>query len=276
MTARPTVLSIAGSDSGGGAGIQADLAAIGWFGGFGVTAITAVTAQNPAGVSGVYPVPPEGVAAQIDAVFAAFSVAAVKTGMLFSAPVVETVTAALGRYHPRWVVADPVMVATSGARLLREDAVAALRQRLLPAASVITPNWPEAEVLAGRPLRTLAEAGAAALELSEACGGAWVLVKGGHGSGPQAVDVLACGGRCWTFRAPRVAAPTTHGTGCSLSAAIAVCLALGYEPPEAVRRGKAYVLGRLRTAFPAGPGAWAMAPPAELPLREVEVGEGRP
>jgi len=273
-----TVLTIAGSDSGGGAGIQADLAAIAWFGGFGTTAITAVTAQNPSAVTGVYPIPPEGVAAQIAAVFSAFSVGAVKTGMLFSSPLIETVAAAVAVHRPRWLVVDPVMVATSGARLLRDDAVEALRERLLPRASLITPNLPEAEVLVGRRLAGVAEARQAALELASR-DGAWVLVKGGHGQGDVAIDVLAHGAQCWEYRAPRVGAATTHGTGCSLSAAIAVCLAQGDTPLVAVRRAKAYVLARLRNCIQVGPEAWAMAPPEALPDTEVvvaEVADGRP
>jgi len=272
---RPTVLTIAGSDSGGGAGIQADLAAIAWFGGFGATAITAVTAQNPVAVEGVYPVSPKGVTAQIEAVFSVFSVAAVKTGMLFRSAVVEAVAAALLRHPPRWLVVDPVMVATSGAKLLQDDAVTALRERLLPRASLITPNLPEAEVLLGRRIGGVAEMTAAAAELSGGYG-AWVLVKGGHGQGDEATDVLAHAGRCWEFRGPRVEAATTHGTGCSLSAAIAVCLARGAAPPEAVRQAKAYVLARLRNCVRVGPHVWTMMPPAERQDAEIVVVDGQP
>lgn len=273
---RPTVLSIAGSDSGGGAGIQADLAAFAYFGTFGTTAITAITAQNPAGVRGVYPVDPLGAAAQIDAVFDGFAVAAVKTGMLFSASLIDRVAECLERHPPRWLVVDPVMVATSGARLLQDDAVAVLRNRLLPLASLITPNLPETEVLLGRGLATDEEARTAALELAARYPGVWALVKGGHGSGAVATDVLAHAGRLWLFSAPREAVPTTHGTGCSLSAAIAACLALGAGPVAAVRRAKAYVLGRLRTCAVVGPGTWAMLPPHDLPLPDIQVTECQP
>ena len=272
---RPTVLTIAGSDSGGGAGIQADLAAIAWFGGFGTTAITAVTAQSPAAVTGVYPLPALGVSAQMEAVFGAFAVAAAKTGMLFSAALIEVVAEALGRHRPQWLVVDPVMVASSGARLLQDTAVEALCGRLLPLASLTTPNLPEAEVLLGRPVRTAAEIRTAAFELAQRYGG-WVLVKGGHGHGDLASDTLADGTHGWTYSAPRVAAPTTHGTGCSLSAAIAVCLAQGAAPAEAVRQAKAYVLARLRNCVQVGPSAWAMAPPRDLPLAEIEVSECLP
>ena len=264
----PTVLSIAGSDSGGGAGIQADLAAFAWFGAFGTTAITAVTAQNPQGVTGIYPIEPAGVAAQIEAVYAGFTVAAVKTGMLFSAGVIEAVAQSLVRQGPAWLVVDPVMVASSGAKLLCDDAVAALCARLLPLATVITPNLPEAEVLLGRTLGSEAAAVQAALDLAQRYG-AWVVVKGGHGRGERAVDVLAHAGDAWLLSAPRQAAPTTHGTGCSLSAAMAACLARGDTPAEALRQAKAYVLARLRSCRRLGPATWAMLPPRELPLHEV-------
>jgi hydroxymethylpyrimidine/phosphomethylpyrimidine kinase len=271
---RPTVLSIAGSDSGGGAGIQADLAAFAYFEVIGTTAITAVTAQNPHAVTGVYPVEPAGLAAQIDAVFGGFAIAAVKTGMLFSAALIEQVAARLAQHRPRWLVVDPVMVATSGATLLRDDAVEALCSKLLPMAALITPNLPEAEALVRRPIRSAAEAEAAAVELSGRYG-CWALVKGGHGRSDRAVDVLVHAGHTWRFSAPRQAAPTTHGTGCSLSAAIAAGLATGETPPESVRRAKAYVLGRLRSCQAVGPETWVMLPPCSLPLQDIEVTESR-
>jgi hydroxymethylpyrimidine/phosphomethylpyrimidine kinase len=272
---RPTVLSIAGSDSGGGAGIQADLAAFAYFKATGTTAITAVTAQNPHAVTGVYPVEPVGVAAQIDAVFARFAVAAVKTGMLFSAVLIEQVAARLAHYRPRWLVVDPVMVASSGARLLCPDAVETLCSRLLPLASLITPNLPETEVLVRRQIRSEEDGLRAAGELS-ARYGCWVLVKGGHGSGGRATDALVQADRAWVLSAPRQAAPTTHGTGCSLSAASAACLAWGEAPPDAVRRAKAYVLGRLRSCSAVGPDTWVMLPPESLPLQDIQVTESRP
>ena len=272
---RPTVLSVAGSDSSGGAGIQADLAAFAYFEVTGTTAVTAVTAQNPQAVTGVYPVDPLGVAAQIDAVFGGFAVAAVKTGMLFSAAHIDQVAARLAHHRPRWLVVDPVMVATSGARLLRDDAVETLCGRLLPMASLITPNLPEAEVLLRRPIGSDEEALRAAVELSSRYG-CWALVKGGHGSGGVAVDALVHDGQAWVFSAPRQSAPTTHGTGCSLSAAIAACLARGDAPPAAVRRAKAYVLGRLRSCLAVGPDTWVMTPPRSLPLQDIQVIESRP
>ena len=272
---RPTVLSIAGSDSGGGAGIQADLAAFAYFETSGTTAITAVTAQNPHAVTGVYPVEPSGVAAQIDAVFSGFAVAAVKTGMLFSATLIDQVAARLIQHRPPWLVVDPVMVASSGAKLLCDDAVEALCARLLPLASLITPNLPEAAVLLRRPIHSADEMLRAAVELSERYG-CWVLVKGGHGGGGQAADALVHDGHAWILSAPRQSAPTTHGTGCSLSAACAACLAHGEAPPDAVRRAKAYVLGRLRSCQAAGPDTWVMLPPRSLPLQDIQVTESRP
>jgi hydroxymethylpyrimidine/phosphomethylpyrimidine kinase len=202
-------------------------------------------------------------------------VAAVKTGMLFSAVLIDQVVARLAQHRPRWLVVDPVMVATSGARLLRDDAVEGLCARLLPMASIITPNLPEAEVLLGRQIRSDEEVLRAAGELS-ARYGCWALVKGGHGSGGRAADALAHAGRAWVLSAPRQSVPTTHGTGCSLSAAIAACLAWGEAPPEAVWRAKAYVLGRLRSCLAAGPDTWVMLPPRSLPLQDVQVTENRP
>jgi hydroxymethylpyrimidine/phosphomethylpyrimidine kinase len=273
---RPTVLSIAGSDSGGGAGIQADLAAFSWFGTHGTTAITAVTAQNPQAVRGVVALEPDAVQAQIEAVFEAFTVAAVKTGMLFSAPIIRRVAACLRQHRAPGLVVDPVMVATSGARLLQADAVAALLDDLVPLATLITPNLPETAVLLGRPVSTPDEARAAAVALARRQAGLWVLVKGGHADGPEAEDLLAHGDRLWGLRAPRQTARTTHGTGCSLSAAIAAGLARGLEPLEAVRQSKAYVLGRLAAVAQVGPAAWAMVPPEALPLEAIHVTEYRP
>ncbi len=273
---RPTVLSIAGSDSGGGAGIQADLAAFAWFGTHGTTAITAVTAQNPHAVRAVVALEPGAVQAQIEAVFEAFAVAAVKTGMLFSAPIIRRVAACLRQRRPTSLVVDPVMVATSGARLLQPDAVAALLEDLLPLATLVTPNLPETAVLIGRPVSTPDEARAAAVALAQRQPGLWVLVKGGHAEGPEAEDFLAHEGRLWGLRAPRRTARTTHGTGCSLSAAIAAGLARGQTPLEAVRQGKAYVLGRLGAVVQVGPAAWALSPPEVLPLEAVHVNEYQP
>jgi len=267
-TYRGTALSIAGSDSGGGAGIQADLAAFAYFGVHGTTAITAVTAQNPAAVTGIEALSPELVRAQIAAVRSAFSLGAVKTGMLFSAPIIEAVAESLADLGGTGLVVDPVMVATSGARLLREDAQAALIGCVLPLATLVTPNLPEAEILLGRPIAGGKAAAAAAQELATRYGTA-VVVKGGHADSERVTDFLATGTSLHAFHAPRVPAPTTHGTGCSLSSAVAACLALGDGLPVAFRRAKAYVLGRLRTCWQAGPDTAVMCPPPELPVADI-------
>ncbi len=223
----PRCLTIAGSDSGGGAGIQADLKAFARAGCFGMTAVVALTAQNTVGVTAVHEVPPEFVAAQLEAVFSDLGVDAAKTGMLFSAPVVEAVADFLAE-HPVPLVVDPVMVASSGARLLREDAVEALRTRLFPLATVVTPNLPEAEVLAGGPgcpeelARRLHELGALA-----------VIVTGGHGE--AGADVLFDGRVAVRIPVERHAVAATHGAGCTHSATLAALLARGLSLEEAAR-----------------------------------------
>ncbi len=264
-------LTVAGSDSGGGAGIQADLRAFTAFGVFGTAALAAVTAQNPRGVTGIAAVPVETVRQQLSAVLEAFTVGAVKTGMLFSADIIRAVATELGARPGLPVVVDPVMIATSGAKLLHDDAVACLCADLLPRAFLVTPNLPETEALTGRSLRTPAEIRAAAMELAGRCG-CRVLVKGGHGVLTPGEDILCDGAGFWTFRTPAVANPaSTHGTGCSLSAAIAANLALGRDLPDAVRHAKAYVYGALRNARPVGPGTFAMWPAKRLPLDAVEM-----
>ncbi len=241
--ALPVVLSIAGSDSGGGAGIQADLKAFTALGTFGTTAITCLTAQNPSDVRGIQAARPAMVALQIDAVCDGFAVAAVKTGMLYSAPIIAAVAAALARRRLRRLVVDPVMVATSGARLLRADAVHALCRRLLPLATVVTPNLPEAEVLCGKSIRTFDAARAAAAAIARqyriAC-----VVKGGHLGGRTVADILFLAGRFHVFRAPRLDV-ATHGTGCMFSAALAALLARGAPLPRAVQDAQRYVHGVL-------------------------------
>jgi hydroxymethylpyrimidine/phosphomethylpyrimidine kinase len=269
IPSRPVALTIAGSDSGGGAGIQADLRAFSFFETFGTTAITAVTAQNPLEVTDVHPIPPETVSRQQKAVFDAFAVAAVKTGMLFSAEIIEAVVAGLGSVPPVPLVVDPVMVATSGAKLLREDAVAAMCERLLPLATVITPNIPETEIICGRPLRTPSSMMAAALELARRYD-CTVVVKGGHDPAFPSVDTVACSSGCWKLSSPVAMAASAHGTGCSLSAAIAACLARGDEPLLAVRKAKAYVFGALCSCVKVGPELFAMSPPLTLPLDSIE------
>jgi hydroxymethylpyrimidine/phosphomethylpyrimidine kinase len=263
---------VAGSDSGGGAGIQADLAAFAYFEVFGTTAITAVTAQNPTEVTAIRALSPGIVAAQIEAVFAAFAVGAVKTGMLFDADIIRAAAGALARRSRIPLVVDPVMVATSGARLLRDDAIRCLREELLPLAAVITPNLPEAEILAGRPLDSRERVRDAALALAREFE-ATVMIKGGHAEGAEAWDIVSDGRRIQELAAPRAAAPGFHGTGCSLSAAAAALLARGEAVPEALRRAKAYVLGRLRRSIRVGPETWGMAPPAMLPLADIRIRE---
>ena len=265
----PVALTIAGSDSGGGAGIQADLRAFRHLSVFGTSALTAITAQNPKGVTDVHAVPPASVSKQIEAVFAEFWVGAVKTGMLFSPELIHAVVDALAPHRRVPLVVDPVMVATSGARLLREDAVEALCQALLPQASLITPNIPEAEILSDRRLSSVDDRRDAAAQLSARFGCA-LMLKGGHQVSDQAVDLFCEGGRCWQLTSRAVRAPTTHGTGCSLSAAIAACLAKGQSPLEACRTAKAYVLGSLRCCRQVGRDAWAMELPSEVDVGQVD------
>jgi hydroxymethylpyrimidine/phosphomethylpyrimidine kinase len=247
----PVVLTIAGSDSGGGAGIQADLKTFSALGAFGASAITCITAQNPDAVTGVEAVSPKLIARQIEAVFAGFPVAAAKTGMLFSAEIIRTVTRVLKRAPRLPLVVDPVMIATSGARLLRDDAMAALCRDLLPMATVITPNLHEAEVLAGCRILTLNQLKKAALAISQRFGTACV-AKGGHLPGPEVVDVLCAGGEFTLYTAPRARVRETHGTGCAFSAALAAALAHGTNLEESVAVAKCFVGGALRKALPAG------------------------
>ncbi len=249
----PSVLTIAGSDSSAGAGIQADLKTCAAVDVYCTTAITAVTAQNTIGVTAVHALPPEIVAAQIDAVVADIRPDAVKTGMLANAAIIEVVAEKLRAYSLSNLVVDPVMVAKSGDRLLRQDAVDALRVLLLPLAKVVTPNIPEAEVLIGRSLRTDAEIRDAAREI-QAMGARSVVIKGGHRQGDTAVDLLFDGSDFHEFSAPRIETTSTHGTGCTFAAAIAAFLARGESVPDAVRQAKDFVTEALRSASPIGSG----------------------
>jgi len=248
----PVVLTIAGSDSGGGAGIQADLKTFAALGTHGTTAITCLTAQNPAGVRAIQAVRPVIVRQQVEAVFDGFNPAAIKTGMLFSRAIVREVIDLL-RTHPDVpVVVDPVMVATSGAVLLQPSAIRLLQNELLPRATVMTPNVDEAAHLVGAPLRTLNDLQTAARALHRRHGCA-VLVKGGHlRSEPEAVDVLFDGQHEWLLRAPFVRGVGTHGTGCTFSAAIAAHLAHGVGLLEAVRRAKQFVTAAIATSVRIG------------------------
>ncbi|OIP18239.1 MAG: bifunctional hydroxymethylpyrimidine kinase/phosphomethylpyrimidine kinase [Comamonadaceae bacterium CG2_30_59_20] len=244
----PRVLSIAGSDSGGGAGIQADLKTFAALGCFGMTAITALTAQNTCGVRAIHSVPPEMLRAQIDAVLEDIGADAVKVGMLHSPEIVRTVAQAIDRHHLSRVVFDPVMVATSGAKLIDDPAIAVLVAELFPRATLITPNLDEAALLVGRPLVCAQDMAQAAAELL-ANGARAVLLKGGHLAGDVVMDLLlpAEGEPLW-MQAPRIATANTHGTGCTLSSAIAAHLALGAPLIDAVQQARAFV----RQALQAG------------------------
>ena len=241
----PRLLTIAGSDSGGGAGIQADLKTFSALGCFGMTAITALTAQNTTGGRAIHGVPPDMLRDQIDAVVEDIGVDAVKIGMLHSPDIVRTVAEAIDRHNLQHVVLDPVMVATSGAVLIDSPAIAALVKDLFGRAVLITPNLDEAALLVGRPLASEADMQAAAQELL-AKGARAVLLKGGHLAGDVVSDLLqvAAGQPLW-MRAPRIATANTHGTGCTLSSAIAAYLALGYTLIDAVEAARTFVRGAL-------------------------------
>jgi hydroxymethylpyrimidine/phosphomethylpyrimidine kinase len=241
-----TALTIAGSDSGGGAGIQADLKTFAAFGVHGTSAITAITAQNTLGVSAVQALDPALVTAQIEAVAADFQISATKIGMLANASTIDAVADAIGRLSLANLVVDPVMVAKGGDHLLDPAAVASLRERLIPLAAVLTPNVPEAEALTGLSISSLDDQREAAARLV-ALGARVVIVKGGHLSG-RAIDIWHDGGRTVELEADRIDTPHTHGTGCTFSSAIAAGLALGHDLETAARRAKAYVTGAIRHA----------------------------
>lgn len=260
-----TALTIAGSDSGGGAGIQADLKTFAALGVYGTSAITALTAQNTMAVTGVHLAPPAFVAAQIDAVVADLGCDAVKTGMLATAAIVDVVAAAIHRHRLPNLVVDPVMVAKSGDHLLHPDAVDAVRRRLVPLAQVVTPNVPEAEILSGLAIRTLADAVSAG-RVIRGMGATAVVVKGGHLDRDDIVDVLVDGDRVVEIHGPRVPGVHTHGTGCTFAAATAARLALGDDVEAAVRAAQTYVREAMRVGVPLGAGhrpldhQWATRP----------------
>ena len=241
------VLTIAGSDSGGGAGIQADLKTIAANGCYGMSVITALTAQNTLGVSGIHAVPVDFVAAQLDAVLSDIGVDAVKIGMLFSPELIRTVAKGLQQCAPARIVLDPVMVAQSGDKLLQDEAIDALKQYLIPQAELITPNLPEASVLLGREIRDYSAIEAAAQELL-ALGCANVLIKGGHLESGDSDDCLYLGAENTMLVLPceRIATQNNHGTGCTLSSAIASHMAKGSTVAEAVRAGKHYITEAIR------------------------------
>ncbi|MDH3712332.1 MAG: bifunctional hydroxymethylpyrimidine kinase/phosphomethylpyrimidine kinase [Gammaproteobacteria bacterium] len=242
VTRTPVVLAIAGSDSGGGAGIQADLKAIAACGAYGAAAVTALTAQNTLGVQGVFIVPAQFVAQQIDSVMQDIGADVWKIGMLGSVDVIECVAERALHYNVERLVLDPVMVAKGGDRLLPDDAGEALRRSLLPLALLVTPNHHEAGVLAERPIHNVDDMHVAAAAI-QACGARNVLVKGGDlpGAGEQSIDVLFDGHGYRVFSAPRIASKNTHGTGCTLASAIAAELAAGRSVEEAIGNAKAYV-----------------------------------
>jgi hydroxymethylpyrimidine/phosphomethylpyrimidine kinase len=244
----PIALTIAGSDSSGGAGIQADLKTFAALGVYGASAISALTAQNTKGVIRIHPVPAEFVFAQIDAVFVDLSVGAVKIGMVAQRDVIEVIATSLTRWQPKHVVFDPVMVATSGDRLLAPDAVDALRTVLIPRADIITPNLPEAAALLDEAVADTESAIEAQGKRLLSLGCKAVLIKGGHGSGPESIDYFVTPERVIALPAPRVETRNTHGTGCTLSSAIAAGLAKGQDMETAVRSAKAYVSAAIAAA----------------------------
>jgi hydroxymethylpyrimidine/phosphomethylpyrimidine kinase len=252
-----TALTIAGSDSGGGAGIQADIKTFAALGVYGTSAITAVTAQNTLGVTGFVTLPSDIIVAQMEAVASDIGVDAVKTGMLATAAIVEAVSAAISDLDLPHVVVDPVMVAKSGDRLLEDEAVSAIRTELLRRAFVVTPNAPEAEILAGIQVRTPADAREAARRILK-LGPSAVLVKGGHLEGDEIVDILYDGQRFTEMRGPRLESRNSHGSGCTFAAALTANLALGQPLVEAARLAREYVVGAIRHGLPIGRGRGPM------------------
>jgi len=255
---QPVALTIAGSDSGAGAGIQADLKTFAALGVYGLSVITAVTAQNTIGVRAVQEIDVAVVTAQLDAVAEDFPITALKTGMLSSARIIGAVAGGLRRHRLSNLVVDPVMVAKSGDRLLREDAVDALRRDLLPLAEVVTPNLPEAEVISGHSISSLADRLSAARAIM-ALGARAVVVKGGHAPGDPVIDLLVTGRGVHEFRARRINTTSTHGTGCTFSAAIAAGLALGLDLEASVARAREYVSLALERVQPLGHGHGPLA-----------------
>lgn len=253
---RKTALTIAGSDCSGGAGIQADIKTMMANGVYAMSAVTALTAQNTTGVAAIMEVTPEFLGQQLDSVFTDIRPDAVKIGMVSSGALIEKIGEKLTEYKAENIVVDPVMVATSGARLISEEAVAVLKERLLPLAALLTPNIPEAEVLSGKRIRSPKEMELAAKSISETYHCA-VLCKGGH-SISDANDLLYCSGDATWFRGKRIPNPNTHGTGCTLSSAIASNLAKGYDLSKAVEQAKAYLSDALNAMLDLGAGSGPM------------------
>ena len=251
-----TALTIAGSDSSGGAGIQADIKTMICNGVYAMSAVTALTAQNTTGVTGIMEVTPEFLGEQLDNIFRDIRPDAVKIGMVSSAALIKMIAEKLKEYHADNIVVDPVMVATSGAKLIEDDAVSALKEYLLPMAAVLTPNIPETEVLSGTPVKTEKDMITAAKTISETYHCA-VLCKGGHQLN-DANDLLYRDGSCQWFYGKRIDNPNTHGTGCTLSSAIASNLAKGFSLDESVERAKQYISGALAAMLDLGKGSGPM------------------
>ena len=250
---RGSVLTVAGSDSGGGAGIQADIKTVTLLGGYAAAVLTALTAQNTLGVSGVHGVPAPFVGEQLEAVLSDIPIHVVKTGMLFSAPIIETLAEKLELYHQRFLVLDPVMIAKGGSSLIDDQAVAALVELLLPRAYLVTPNVPEAERLTGLPIHDEKSMEQACRKL-HALGARNVFLKGGHLPGPEATDLLFDGTAFRRFSTGRIDTRNTHGTGCSTASAIAAFLAGGEPLPVAVGRAKEFITSAITLAVPLGRG----------------------
>ena len=265
----PNVLTIAGIDPSGGAGLLADVKAMSALGAYAAGVPAALTAQNTRGVTGVMPIPASFVEAELEAVFSDLRIDAVKIGMVSSAPLIATIAERLRFYQARHIVVDPVMVATSGAALLEPDAVTALETELLPLAEVITPNIPEAEILCGHSIKTAADMENAAKEISQKFG-CNVLCKGGHNlNDANDLLVLTDGSAAW-FNGQRIDNPNTHGTGCTLSSAIASNLAKGYDLDTSVERAKAYISGALAAMLDLGKGSGPMDHMFELKGKFVQ------
>ena len=252
MKTVPIVMTIAGSDSGGGAGIQADLKTFAALGVYGTSVITSITAQNTVSVTDLFNMPKSIISSQIDAIMTDIGSDVVKTGMLANTEIIEIVSEKLTEFTFPIVVVDPVMVATSGDRLISEDAIDILRKMLIPLATVITPNIPEAEVLTERRILTLDDARNAAKDLV-AMGAKSAVVKGGHMEGPS-TDMVYDGKEFRAYTSKRISSTSTHGTGCTLASAIAAKLAHGYSIRDSVSQAKRYVTASIRNAFPIGSG----------------------
>lgn len=265
------VLTIAGSDSGGGAGIQADLKTMTMNGVFAMSAVTALTAQNTTGVQGIFEVSPEFLRQQLDSVFTDLRPDAVKIGMVASSALAEAIAERLRFYGADHIVVDPVMVATSGAKLITDAAIGTLKKDLFPLAAVLTPNIPEAEVLCGFPIRDERDMERAAARIGETYSSA-VLLKGGHAVN-DANDLLYTEGRLKWFYGKRINNPNTHGTGCTLSSAIASNLAKGFSLEESIARSKAYISGALSYMLDLGQGSGPMAHNFALTGRYAEEAE---